>query len=63
VALGPLRAESAGETLFPLCHRVIISETDFRAAQAELAAGAKEVVFDAKREDGHYVLESPTAIK
>jgi hypothetical protein len=44
-------------------HRVIISETDFRAAQAELAAGAKEVVFDAKREDGHYVLESPAAIK
>jgi hypothetical protein len=44
-------------------HRVIISEDDFRAAQAELAAGAKEVVFEARRDDGHYVLESLTAIR
>jgi hypothetical protein len=43
-------------------HRVIVSETDLRAARAQLAAGAKDVVFQARRTDDHYELESPTAI-
>jgi hypothetical protein len=44
-------------------HRVTVSEKDFHAAQAERDAGAKEVVFEARRDDGHYVLQSLTAIK
>lgn len=37
-------------------HQVKISEADFRAAQARLAAGAKDVLFEAERVDGHYAL-------
>jgi hypothetical protein len=44
-------------------HRVLISDENFKAAQAELAAGAKEVMCEALRDDGHYVLESLTAVK
>jgi hypothetical protein len=44
-------------------HRVFISEENFEAAQRELGAGAKEVVFEARRDDGHYILEFHTAIK
>lgn len=44
-------------------HRVIVSESNFHAAQAELAAGAKEILFEGRRTDDHYELESLIAIK
>jgi len=43
-------------------HPVVVSETTFRAAQAHLAAGAQDILFEARRVDGHYVLETLLAI-
>jgi hypothetical protein len=44
-------------------YRVIVSDSDFRAAQFALAKGASDVLFGARRADGHYVLATIVEIK
>ena len=55
--------DAPGQIFSRYGHRVIVSESNFHAAQAELAAGAKEVMFDGRRTNDHYELESLTAIR